>query len=43
MEVCHHVGPGRGDLAGAAHFRVAGASDYVHGHLLAVDGGWLSR
>jgi 2-deoxy-D-gluconate 3-dehydrogenase len=31
------------DLAGAVIFLASGASDYVHGHLLAVDGGWLSR
>jgi 2-deoxy-D-gluconate 3-dehydrogenase len=31
------------DLAGAAIFLASSASDYVHGHILAVDGGWLSR
>jgi 2-dehydro-3-deoxy-D-gluconate 5-dehydrogenase len=31
------------DLAGAAVFLAAPASDYVHGHVLAVDGGWLAR
>jgi 2-dehydro-3-deoxy-D-gluconate 5-dehydrogenase len=31
------------DLGGAAVFLASPASDYVHGHLLAVDGGWLSR
>jgi 2-deoxy-D-gluconate 3-dehydrogenase len=31
------------DLAGAAVFLASAASDYVHGHLLAVDGGWLAR
>jgi 2-deoxy-D-gluconate 3-dehydrogenase len=31
------------DLAGAAVFLSASASDYVHGHVLAVDGGWLAR
>ncbi|PHR92814.1 MAG: 2-deoxy-D-gluconate 3-dehydrogenase [Robiginitomaculum sp.] len=31
------------DLAGAAVFLSARASDYVHGTTLAVDGGWLAR
>ncbi len=31
------------DLAGAAVFLASRASDYVHGHVLVVDGGWLSR
>lgn len=31
------------DLAGAAVFLASSAADYVHGHVLAVDGGWLSR
>lgn len=31
------------DLAGAAVFLCSRASDYVHGHVLVVDGGWLSR
>ncbi len=31
------------DLAGAAVFLSSPASDYVHGHLLVVDGGWLGR
>jgi 2-dehydro-3-deoxy-D-gluconate 5-dehydrogenase len=31
------------DLAGAAIFLSSPASDYVHGHVLAVDGGWLGR
>ena len=31
------------DLAGAAVFLASSASDYVHGHVLAVDGGWLAR
>jgi 2-dehydro-3-deoxy-D-gluconate 5-dehydrogenase len=30
------------DLAGAAIFLCSGASDYVDGHVLVVDGGWLS-
>jgi 2-deoxy-D-gluconate 3-dehydrogenase len=31
------------DIAGAAVFLCSSASDYVHGHVLAVDGGWLGR
>lgn len=31
------------DLAGAAVFLCSAASDYVHGHVLVVDGGWLAR
>lgn len=31
------------DLAGAALFLCSTASDYVHGHVLVVDGGWLGR
>jgi 2-deoxy-D-gluconate 3-dehydrogenase len=31
------------DIGGAAVFLAAPASDYVHGHVLAVDGGWLAR
>jgi 2-deoxy-D-gluconate 3-dehydrogenase len=31
------------DLAGAAVFLAAPASDYVHGHTLVVDGGWMAR
>ncbi len=32
-----------GDLGGAAVFLASSAADYVHGHVLAVDGGWLAR
>jgi 2-deoxy-D-gluconate 3-dehydrogenase len=31
------------DLAGAAVFLASRASDYVHGHILIVDGGWMNR
>jgi 2-deoxy-D-gluconate 3-dehydrogenase len=31
------------DIGGAAVFLASPASDYVHGHILAVDGGWLAR
>lgn len=30
------------DVCGAAVFLASGASDYVNGHVLAVDGGWMS-
>lgn len=32
-----------GDLGGAAVFLASAASDYVHGTVLPVDGGWLAR
>jgi len=31
------------DLAGAAVFLASSAADYVHGHVLVVDGGWMGR
>jgi 2-dehydro-3-deoxy-D-gluconate 5-dehydrogenase len=31
------------DLGGAAVFLCSAASDYVHGHVLVVDGGWMGR
>ena len=46
-EIVGRIPAGRGgepeDLAGAAVFLASPASDYVHGVILPVDGGWLAR
>jgi 2-deoxy-D-gluconate 3-dehydrogenase len=46
-EVLDRIPAGRwgvpGDLDGSVVFLASAASDYVHGHTLAVDGGWLAR
>jgi len=31
------------DIAGSAVFLASKASDYVNGHILLVDGGWMAR
>ncbi|WP_278377274.1 SDR family oxidoreductase, partial [Sphingobium yanoikuyae] len=31
------------DIGGAAVFLASPAANYIHGHVLAVDGGWLAR
>jgi 2-deoxy-D-gluconate 3-dehydrogenase len=31
------------DIAGASVFLCSSASDYVHGQILSVDGGWMGR
>ncbi|WP_394681694.1 2-dehydro-3-deoxy-D-gluconate 5-dehydrogenase KduD [uncultured Comamonas sp.] len=46
-EILQRIPAGRwgqpADLGGAAVFLASSAADYVHGHTLAVDGGWLAR
>jgi 2-deoxy-D-gluconate 3-dehydrogenase len=32
-----------GDICGAAVFLASPASNYIHGHVLVADGGWMSR
>lgn len=47
LEILNRIPAGRWgqpeDLAGAVVFLASAASDYVNGHTLAVDGGWLAR
>jgi len=47
MRVLNHIPQNRwgftADLMGTAVFLASRASDYVNGHVLAVDGGWLTR
>ena len=47
LEILERIPAGRWgtpeDLAGAVVFLASKASDYVNGHTLAVDGGWLAR
>ncbi len=47
MRVLNHIPSNRwgytADLMGAAVYLASRASDYVNGHVLAVDGGWLTR
>ena len=46
-EIRNRIPAGRwaqpGEIVGAIVFLASPAADYVHGHVLAVDGGWLSR
>jgi 2-deoxy-D-gluconate 3-dehydrogenase len=47
LEILSHIPAGRWgvpeDLGGAAVFLASSASDYVHGAVVPVDGGWLAR
>ncbi|NCT48476.1 MAG: SDR family oxidoreductase, partial [Paraglaciecola sp.] len=46
-EITQRIPAGRwgepNELSGAAVFLASQASNYVNGHILAVDGGWLAR
>jgi 2-deoxy-D-gluconate 3-dehydrogenase len=47
QEILRRIPAGRwacpSDLAGPIVFLASAASDYVHGHVLTVDGGWMAR
>lgn len=46
-EILNRIPAGRwgtpGDLKGPVIFLASGASDYINGYTIAVDGGWLAR